>query len=359
MKKLLLFSLFLFIGTKSCLASIDTANQYILMDETTGRVLRGKNYHTPMLIASITKILTCVLAIESSKLDDIVTVDETINESYGSGIYIEVDEEIKLRDLLYGLMLRSGNDAALMIAKYIGGDIETFVEKMNIKAQEIGMTNSHFENPSGLDNTDSGNYSTAYDMALLTRYAMQYEEYKKIVATKSYKVKTNKKEYVWKNKNKLLNESYITGGKTGYTEKARRTLVSTGSNNNMNFIVVTINDSDDWNTHKSLYSYAFSNYKAYRILNKRNFTIIGEKHYNGTFYINNDIIIPFNEKELNNLIGKIELEKKKHYSNNDKVGRYLIYLDENLIYDEAIYIKNIKKKNNKKNIFDILKGVFK
>ena len=292
MKKLLLFSLLFIFSINNCYASTSTASQYILMDEVTGRVLKGKNYNTPMLIASITKIMTCLLAIESKKLDNIVVVDDVIRESYGSGIYIEVGEEISLRDLLYGLMLRSGNDAALMIAKYVGGDVETFVNMMNNKAKEIGMTNTIFVNPSGLDNTDSGNYSTSYDMALLTRYAMQYDEYKKIVKTKSYTVKTNKKTYVWKNKNKLLSEDYITGGKTGYTENAKRTLVSTASSDNMNLIVVTIRDSDDWNTHKGLYNYAFSNYVAYRVLNKRTFEVIGDTYYNGNFYIKNDIYIP-------------------------------------------------------------------
>ena len=203
MKKILLFSLLFFIFIGSVNASTLTANSYILMDQTTGRVLAGKNYNNPMLIASITKIMTCLLAIESEKLDEIVVVDDIINKSYGSGIYIEVGEELTLRDLLYGLMLRSGNDAALMIAKYISGDVENFVSMMNNKAKEIGMTNTIFNNPSGLDNTDSGNYSSAYDMALLTRYAMQYEEYRKIVKTKKYKLKTNNKTYIWHNKNKL------------------------------------------------------------------------------------------------------------------------------------------------------------
>ena len=355
MKKLLLFSLFFFIGINTCNASVSTASQYILMDEVTGRILQGKNYNTPMLIASITKIMTCILAIESEKTDEIVIVDDIINESYGSGIYIEEGEKIKLKDLLYGLMLRSGNDAALMIAKYIGGDVEKFVNMMNNKAKEIGMTNTIFVNPSGLDNTDSGNYSTAYDMALLTRYAMHYEEYKEIVSTKSYTVKTNKKTYIWNNKNKLLNEKYITGGKTGYTEKAKRTLVSTGSSNNMNFIVVTIRDGDDWNTHKDLYDYAFSNYIAYRVLNKRTFEVIGDTYYNGDFYINNNVYIPFKKTEVGNLIGKIQLEKKKNYNNNEQVGQYLIYLDETLLHKEPIYINKVVKKN--KNLLEVLKGL--
>ena len=355
MKKLLIFSLFFFIGINNCNASITTANQYILMDEATGRVLMGKNYNTPMLIASITKIMTCLLAIESNKLEETVIVDETINQSYGSGIYIEVGEEIKLKELLYGLMLRSGNDAALMIAKYISKDVEKFVEDMNNKAKEIGMTNTIFVNPSGLDNTDSGNYSTAYDMALLTRYAMQYDVYKEIVSTKSYTVKTNKKTYIWKNKNKLLNESYITGGKTGYTEKAKRTLVSTASSNNMNLIVVTIKDSDDWNTHKDLYNYAFSNYIAYRVLNKSNFKVVGDTYYDADFYIKNDIYIPFKKTEIGNLIGKIQLEKKQNYKNKDKIVQYLIYLDNTLLYKEPIYISNIRKK--RKTLLGVMKGI--
>lgn len=301
------------------------------------------------------KIMTCLLAVESKKLDEVVVVDDVILDSYGSGIYIEVGEEIKLKDLLYGLMLRSGNDAALMIAKYVGGDVEKFVDMMNSRAKEIGMTNTIFVNPSGLDNTDGGNYSTAYDMALLTREAMKYDEYQEIVGTKSHTVKTNKKTYVWKNKNKLLSEDYITGGKTGYTEKARRTLVSTGSSDNMHFIVVTIRDGDDWNTHKDLYNYAFSEYMAYRVLNKRTFDVIGDSYYNGDFYIKNDVYIPFKKTEVGNLVGKIELEKKKEYKNDTKVGRYLIYLDEELLYQENIYIDNVKR--TKKSILGVLKEI--
>ena len=355
MKKILLFIFLFLIGINYCNASTSSAYEYILMDQTTGRIIEGKNYNSPALIASITKIMTCVLAIESNKLDNIVTVDETILESYGSGIYIEVGEELTLRDLLYGLMLRSGNDAALMVAKYVEGTVEDFVKQMNNKAKDIGMTNTIFNNPSGLDNTDSGNYSTAYDMALLTRYAMKYKEYQDIVKTKSYTLKTNKKTYIWKNKNKLLNYDYITGGKTGYTEKAKRTLVSTASYNNMDFIVVTIRDSDDWNTHLDLYEYAFNNYTAYKVLNKKKFNVIGDTYYNGTFYIKNDVYIPFKNNETKALISKIALEKLSNYKTGDQVGYQYIYLGNELLYTENIYIdtSNTKKKN--KTIFDYIK----
>ena len=293
------------------------------------------------------KIMTCIIAIESNKLDDTVKVTDIIKESYGSGIYIEVGEEIKLRDLLYGLMLRSGNDAALMVAEYVGTDVKNFVSMMNNKAKEIGMSHTNFVNPSGLDNSDLGNYSTAYDMALLTRYAMKNAEYRKIVKTKSYTVKTNKKTYSWKNKNKLLSEEYITGGKTGYTEKAKRTLVSTATSDNMDLIVVTIRDSDDWNTHKDLYQYAFNNYTSYKVLKKSNFKVIGDTYYKGNFYIKNDVYLSFKKDELASLIGKIVLEKKKKYKNNDQVGEYQIYLDEVLMYKEPIYIKNVNSQKSK------------
>lgn len=359
MKKMLLFSLLFFIFMSNCYASRDSAYEYILIDQTTGRVLEGKNYNTPALIASITKIMTCVIAIESGKLDKTVLVDDTILKSYGSGIYIEVGEKLTLNDLLYGLMLRSGNDAALMVAKYVGGSVDKFVTSMNEKANEIGMKNTTFVNPSGLDNDDSGNYSTAYDMALLTRYAMQYESYRKIVSTKSYTLKTNKKTYVWKNKNKLLNEDYITGGKTGYTEKARRTLVSTASHDNMDLIVVTIRDSDDWNTHKTLYKEAFNNYKVYKFLSKDNFNITKDDYYKGDFYIKNDVYIPVLDTELNSISSKIELEKLDDYKTGDKVGEYKILLDKDVIYTENIYIKKKVSTSSKKSFWSYIKGIFK
>ncbi len=342
MKKLLLFLLCTIILVTKVNASRDSAYEYILMDETTGRVLEGKNIHNPKLIASITKIMTCILAIESDKVNDIVTVDDTILSSYGSGIYIKVGEEISLKDLLYGLMLRSGNDAALMIAKYVSGSVEDFVKLMNKKAREIGMKNTIFVNPSGLDNNKNGNYSTAYDMALLTRYAMKSELYRNIVKTKSYTVKTNLKTYVWKNKNKLLNYNYITGGKTGYTELAKRTLVSTGSKNGMNFIVVTIKDSDDWNTHKILYEEAFKKYKNYLVLDKNTYQVKNDVYDN--LYIKDTIFIPLTKEESKNLKLNINIDRKDKYKNNTLVGNNEIILNDKIIYNVPIYARKYSKK---------------
>ncbi len=325
------------------LVNATSAYEYVVMDMVTGRVLEGKNYNNKALIASITKIMTCVIAIESNKLDNIVYVDDTVLKSYGSGIYIKVGEKMKLSDMLYGLMLRSGNDAALMISKYVGGSVDNFVVMMNDKAKDIGMNNTVFVNPSGLDD-DGGNFSTAYDMALLTRYAMKYDAYRKIVRTKSYTLKTNMNTYVWKNKNKLLSENYITGGKTGYTDRAKRTLVSTGSKNNIDLIVVTIRDSDDWNTHKNLYNKMFNKYVSYKLLDKDSFYIDDNSYYKGKFYIKNDVYIPLLNNELELVKGKVVFKTLDNYKTGDRVGSYVIYLDGKELYKEDIYIKKSKKK---------------
>lgn len=354
MKKILLFSLLFFIGINYVYASTDTAYSYVLMDEVTGRVLKGKNIDSPKLIASITKIMTCILAIEANKLDDVVVVNESVLSSYGSGIYISVGEEIKLIDLLYGLMLRSGNDAALMIADYVGGDVDNFVVMMNKKAKEVGMKNTKFVNPSGLDKNGIGNYSTSYDMALLTRYAMQNDIYREIVKTKSYVAKSNLKTYVWKNKNKLLNYKYITGGKTGFTETARRTLVSTATYDGMNFIVVTIRDSDDWNTHLDLYESAFKNYKNYLVLSKKNYIVLEDKYYDN-LYIKNDLYIPLTKNEATSLISHVKLERIRNYDNT-LVGHNYIYLRDKKIYDMPVYAK---KNKDKVTFWSKIKGLFR
>ena len=358
MKKLLLFFFFLVLFLNRVEASTNSAHSYILMDANTGRVLLSKDKDSKRLIASITKIMTSVLAIESGKLDDVVVVDSSIKKAYGSGIYIEEGEEITLKDLLYGLMLRSGNDAASMVATYVGGSEDEFVKMMNSKAKEIGMKNTTFYNPSGLP-TPRGNYSSVYDMALLTKYAMQYDVYKEIVSTKKYKVTTNKKTYVWNNKNKLLRYDFITGGKTGYTEESGRTLVSTANINNMSLIVVTIRDSDDWNTHLELYNYAKDNYDSYKVLNKNKFVLPGESFYtNDTLYINNDVYLLLKKSETKKLTSHIILDKKKTIKDKEKVGVIKIYLDNNLVQEEDIYIQKNDKIKVKKNILSKIKEWF-
>ncbi|MDD2470084.1 MAG: D-alanyl-D-alanine carboxypeptidase [Bacilli bacterium] len=337
MRRLVIWCLSLLVFVIPAQAITTSGDGVILMDQDSGRILYNQNIHKEKLIASTTKIMTAILAIESNQLDDIVTIDDSILKAYGSCVYIEIGEEITLRDLVYGLMLRSGNDAALAIANYLGG-LDYFVDKMNQKAIGIGMNQTNFINPHGLDEERS-NSSTAYDMAILTKYANQYDEYKNIVSTKKHIVKTNYKTYVWLNKNKLLSSyKYTTGGKTGYTEKARRTLVTTATKDNLNLIVVTLDDGNDWNTHQSLYEYAFNKYNNYHILNKDKFNVDSD-YYKEKLYILNDYYYPLAPDETTSMSIKIRLHKLKNYKDGDIVGEALVYYKDEFVHKEDVYVK--------------------
>lgn len=341
MKKIILIvSLFIPIIIKGISTSAQSA---ILMDTDNNRIIYSKNIHEVRSVASISKIMTAVLAIESGKLDEEVKINSVIKKAYGSAIYIKIGEKMKLKDLVYGLMLRSGNDAALAIADYVGSSVDNFVSMMNHKANEIGMKNSKFNNPSGLDE-DKANYSTAYDMAILTSYAMKLNDYKKIVKTKEYKLNTNKNNYMWKNKNKLLKlYKYTTGGKTGYTKKAKRTLVTTATKNKVNLVAVTLNDGNDFLDHIDMFNFGFENYKSYNILKKGVLSIYDEKYYKKyNLYVkkNFNYILSNDETSLINI--KYNIVKKKKIKNNDKVGEVIVKLGDEKIYNENIYAK---KKN--------------
>ena len=234
-----------------------SAASTVLMDADSGRVLYSHNADEPRLIASITKLMTALVALESGHaLDEVVTIQPEWTGIEGSSLYLKPDEKITLETLLYGLMLRSGNDAAHAIAGYCGGDMEHFVHAMNEKAHSLGMTNSHFSNPSGLNAED--HYATARDMAILARACLQNETLRKIVSTRSVTLEGR----IFTNHNKLLWQyEGCIGLKTGYTEKAGRTLVSAASRDGMTLICVTLNAPDDWRDHRALFDYGFQNYE--------------------------------------------------------------------------------------------------
>ncbi len=232
-----------------------------LIDVASGRIIYSKQGDEPMLIASLTKIMTAIVAIEHGNLDDIATVSRKAAGKEGSSIYLKVGEKIQLRNLIYGLMLRSGNDAATAIAEHVGGSVEGFAFMMNKKAKELGLDNSQYMNPSGLD--EPGHYASSNDMAKLTAYALHNPEFRKIVSTR---VKTAPNphdpwDYKWVNKNKMLTMyEGADGVKTGYTKKALRCLVSSATRNGQQLVVVTLNDGDDWADHRKLLDYGFANY---------------------------------------------------------------------------------------------------
>ena len=330
MKKicLLLFLLLFPTNTQSL-----SSKSVTLMDMDNNRVLYSYNESDKRLIASISKIMTAIVAINNSNIKDVLTIDNNVLKSYGSGIYVEVGEKISLENLLYGLMLRSGNDAAISIANYVGGSMDGFVKLMNETANSIGMKNTTFINSSGLEENDgNGNMSTSYDMALLMSYAMKNNVFKKIVGTEKRLVKTNYKTYIWYNKNKLLKSyKYCTGGKTGFTKKARRTLVTTASKDNKNFVIVTLNDSNDFQDHLNLYEEYFKIYNNYKILDKN------KTHFkNKNYYIKNDRYLTLTTEEYKIIKKEIVL-----YKNNvsDIVGYIIIKLDNNVMLKEYIYEK--------------------
>lgn len=230
----------------------------VLMDGDTGRVLWERDSHSRRLIASTTKLMTALVALESGHdLEEIVTVASEWAGVEGSSIYLRPGEEITLESLLYGLLLRSGNDAALTIAGHCGGTVDNFVSQMNRKARELGMTDTGFANPNGLD--AEGHRSSAYDMALLARACLQNETLTKIAATKSITLGTR----TFTNHNKLLwRYEGCVGLKTGYTKQAGRTLVSAARRDGMTLICVTLNAPSDWADHTALLDWGFANYEA-------------------------------------------------------------------------------------------------
>lgn len=230
------------------------AEAFILMDAESGRILAAQNAERELPIASTTKIMTALVAIERGRLSDAVTVKES-HLKEGSSMYLRAGETLTLEELLYGLLLPSGNDAAECIADYCGGSVERFVTWMNEKAGELGMTHTSFANPSGLD--APGHYSCALDMARLAACAMEEPTFARIASTRTAAVG----ERMLGNHNKLLTSlEGCTGLKTGYTSAAGRTLVTCCERDGMRLIAVTLNDRDDWKDHAALYEHGFADY---------------------------------------------------------------------------------------------------
>ncbi len=340
-----------------------SAKSAILMEQHSGRVLFAKDAYTKRRIASITKIMTAVLAIESGKMDDLVTVSARAVRTEGSSIYLRQGEKIKLRDLVYGLMLRSGNDAAVAIAEHVGGSVEGFVFLMNKKAAEIGMHDTEFANPHGLDDAEN-HYSTAYDMALLMQYAMKNSEFRRISGTKVYRAPAPPGEEgarVWRNKNKLLTGlyEYCTGGKTGYTKRAHRTLVTTASKDGVNLIAVTLDAPDDWNDHIAMYEYGFSHYHIANVSGKRIVGKITDPFYEGRLRAARDLQYPVTSEEENELRVNVYLLKPRAEWKEDPdrvpaaVGKAVLYLHDKAVDETPLLYEHKKEESGENSFWDL------
>lgn len=232
-----------------------SAQKAVVMDGQTGYVLYEKQADERSLIASTTKIMTALIVCEQSNVLDRVRIPKEAVGIEGSSIYLQEGEILTVQELLYGLMLHSGNDAAVALAIYCGGTVEGFAQLMNDKARQLEMTNSHFENPHGLD--DPHHYSTARDMAILAAYAMKNPIFVKTVSTK----RVNISNRTLTNHNKLLwRMDGAEGVKTGYTKAAGRILVSSAVRQNRRLVAVTINAPNDWQDHEALMNEGFAHY---------------------------------------------------------------------------------------------------
>ena len=244
-----------------CPVQAISAQKAILTDAETGRVLYEKDADSRSLIASTTKIMTALIVCEQCNVLDRMKIPKEAVGIEGSSMYLKEGEVLTVQDLLYGLMLHSGNDAAVALAIYCGGTVEGFVQLMNDKAHRLGLTGTHFENPNGLDSPN--HYSTARDLAALTAYAMDHPIFAQTVSTKT--VRAGERSLT--NHNKLLwRVEGADGVKTGYTKAAGRILVSSASRSGRRLICVTINDGNDWADHAALLEDGFSRYSVKTVI---------------------------------------------------------------------------------------------
>lgn len=241
-----------------------SAQSAVVIEAETGTVLFNENMNERRAMASTTKIMTAILTIEAGDLDREFTVDSFAIMVEGTSMGLCEGDRVSRRDLLYGIMLPSGNDAANAAAVSVSGSVAAFVEKMNAKAGALGLKDTHFANPSGLD--ASGHYTTAYDLAMLTAYAMKNEVFREIACCKSKDVEFGNPPYkrTLYNSNKMLTRyDGAVGVKPGFTDNARRCLVSAAERDGTTLIAVTLNASDDWNDHEKMLDYGFTRVSAY------------------------------------------------------------------------------------------------
>lgn len=322
-----------------------SAKGMCVIEKDSGRVLYSKNMNEKVPMASTTKIMTLITVLQNcDDLDQYIQVDDSAVGVEGTSIYLRKDETIKVRDLLYGLMLRSGNDAATALACHVGGSVEGFCKLMNELATKIGAKNSHFNNPHGLD--DPEHYTTAYDLALITAYALNNTIFKEVVSTKNHVIpETNMSDIRYlTNKNKLLSKlDGCVGVKTGFTSKAGRCLVSACERDNMTTVCVVLNCGPMFEESESLLNASFNEYnhtllvdKNKEIPNKVIENTEGERLY---IYPENDFYYPLKENEKDKVEVKYNIEKSTA-EDGEVVGNIEIFYDNQLIKTLKLYTMN-------------------
>lgn len=315
----------------------------IVMEASTLRVLSQNNAHEKKYMASTTKILTAIVVIENCDIEEEITVTAKTVGVEGSSIYLEAGEKLTVKDLLYGLMLRSGNDCAETLAVHVSGSIENFASLMNETAAKIGAKDSNFVNPHGLHNDN--HYTTAYDLALISCYAIKNPVFKEIVSTQKISIPFTTqgiKRYLI-NKNKMLKEfDGATGIKTGYTKKAGRCLVSSCNRGGMELVSVVLNCGPMFERSKTILQKGFDEYQMYNLAESDNiieFIPVEDTNNLCGVYLKRDVIVPLTKAEKDSVKITFELPEKikKDTPKDSEIGFVKIYYQNNLIFTEKIY----------------------
>lgn len=268
MKRIFLLSILLLLVPKVCYGVDISAKSACLITADTHEVVYEKYSDMKLPMASTTKMMTALVAAESDKWDEVATVSLNAQNQIGSKIYLKENDRMSLSNLVSGMLLNSGNDAAVAVAEHVSGDVAAFAQRMNVYANKIGASNTSFDNPSGLD--DDNHYSTAYDLALIASEVIKSEKLLPIIKSKELKITNMDGEVTYlRNHNKLL-WSYegMLGVKTGYTKKAGRCLVTAAERDGVTLIAVTLSAPDDWDDHKKLLDYGFEVCKSNLIIKK-------------------------------------------------------------------------------------------
>ena len=357
------------------LSSINSRS-YVVLDRQSNTVMIGKNENQKRKMASTTKIMTALIVLENSKLDTLVEVSKKSAETGGSRLGLKAGDKITIHDLLYGLMLCSGNDAAVCLAESVSGNLENFSNLMNKKAKELNLANTNFVTPHGLDNDN--HYTTAYELAILSNYALNNPTFLKIVNTKMATVYINGYPKTLSNTNELLgNLTGVYGIKTGFTNGANRCLVTACKRNNMDIICVVLGaDTKNFRTQDSikLIEYAFKNFEYFNLKNFVDTEFNKWKNLNSKkIYINKGIsqnidirywdldreIIPLKKQDINQTKISISanLNLEAPISNGTIIGNLQVINNDKILYTtEIICTSDIKKKNIYNYIFDFFKN---
>ena len=327
----------------------------VIYDRKSKKIIWGKKENEKRPMASTTKIMTAIVVLENANLSDTVTVSKKSAGTGGSRLGLKVGDKITVNNLLYGLLMVSGNDAAVALAEYVGGSVEGFADKMNQKAKELGLENTHFVTPHGLDMAD--HYTTALELAEMADYAMNNEKFAEIVNTKNITISINGRSKSLKNTNELLgNLNGVNGVKTGFTNGANRCLVTSVSRNGMNVIAVVLGaDTKKDRTRDSveIIEYAYKNYTIYDLkelikenyedwknINEKRIEVIRGKNKILTTKLDklDNYNIPIKKQDIDNL--KVEIFALKEIEApiyvDDYIGKIIVYNGEEKLYELCI-----------------------